>query len=239
MALTESEAKYSFVAVLDVVSAAFMFLRELSLPNEIRLLLHGKYCDTLSHLNKTLAYFPGCGLLPTSVFLLAIYQMTTSTSPEERGWKMHLDGILALLKQESQLRSPYINKDFGAFVKNCILADNLDWNGHLEVSSDCLTQSHLFLSLLVFQLRKLTPEMDDVFRGPKTPRKLEVLKLHNIVKRIYKDLTLLPNIMPAGTKRTVLVQVSPAYQDQSFQPGPSNEYEIYTNSKFKIGKLVF
>ncbi|KAL9096086.1 MAG: hypothetical protein Q9165_001608 [Trypethelium subeluteriae] len=229
MALTEDDAKYSFVSVLDAVSAAFMFLREPCVPNEIRLVLHGKYCDVLSHLRNTLAYFPSCGLLPTSVFLLALYQMTMSISPEEKGWIMHLDGILALLKQDAQLRSLYINEDFGTVIENCIVAGNSNWDGLLEASSGGLTQSHLFLSLLIFQLRKLTPEMDDIFRTATPPRRLDVLRLHNIIKRIYKDLNLLPSILPAGTKQNIAVQVSPACQDQGFRPSPSNKYEIYTD----------
>ena len=250
-ALTENSAQHSLISMLDVVSSGFRSLQDLYQTNEMRLMLHENYCNSLTKLRVMLASFPYCSLLPTSVFLLALYQvridrrspksilntwqMITSASTEEKAWQIHLTGILALLRQGHPSENPWIGKDFATSIREF---DALRYGvrcKHSEISSTHLQQPHSLLNLLLIELGSLTTEMDAVCESSQTRRKLDILKIHNAVRRIFKDLKLVTAILPSGTNRAVVKPLLPLCHNVDFMYSRDshswccNRLEVYTS----------
>jgi hypothetical protein len=123
--------------------------------------------------------------------------MIVNIDPKDHMWRIHLEGLLNILSQQTIHHQDLPSGDFDTLHHAVIISksegdvfQNLatyDVNSYVKV--------FLILDVAMLGLNPLTSEVESLFPG-ETPRKLDVQKLRASIKHIQKNLKLFPQICP-------------------------------------------
>ncbi|KAF3397391.1 hypothetical protein DPV78_007566 [Talaromyces pinophilus] len=194
------------IEVLDTLIAGLLVIRTASLQTiEGRRKQHVKYRKAMGELRENISLYPKSRTLIAPIFLFALYEMMVNTSLTDTTWQTHLNGMVAMTQHNRNTRDNLIVEmtNLSSARQMALSEETTDI---LEFFSsrrgmDNIEKAWLLLDIARVRLRTLIITMDR-FRAidgawhTTTFKKLDVEKLRVSVKRIQRDLRLIPDLLP-------------------------------------------
>ncbi|RAO70193.1 uncharacterized protein BHQ10_006205 [Talaromyces amestolkiae] len=194
------------IQVLDTLTAGLLVIRAAcSQTIEERQQQHVKYWKAMSELRESLSLYPTSRALVAPIFLFALYEMIVNTSETDMTWQIHLNGMLAMMKHNQNARGSRTAEmtNLSAARQFAVVEKTSDIQEFFSSrpAMDNIEKAWLLLDITKVRLKMLVTIMDR-FRAVEDAqnttsfKKLEVEKLRVSVKRIQRDLHLIPNLLP-------------------------------------------
>ncbi|EED20529.1 hypothetical protein TSTA_037490 [Talaromyces stipitatus ATCC 10500] len=202
----ESGPGRTVIEVLDTLTAGLLVIRAASMQTtEGRRKRHISYREAMRDLRESISLYPNSRTLIVPIFLFALYEMIVSTTSTEKTWRIHLNGLLAMIHHSHSAKDKRTAAmDNVSAVRRFTLSEKTaDLPAFLisQPSMDGIQKAWLLLDITKLRLRELVTIMNhfraiDYTRNMMSFKKLDVEKLRVSIKRMQRDLRLVNDLIP-------------------------------------------